>query len=416
MSPLDTEFPTRHTKIVNNGDQTLGTTEISAALAVGIIALLITGLQPILLGELVAHKLISLEGVGLVAMGEIVALGVGVIVGDVALPITRIRAVTAIAATAVALLDFSAISLRGDLPFALNRAACGLAEGVLVWVTTCTIVRCPKPERIAGIFLTLQTLAQALVAALCALVVIPLAGWKGGFVTLGVLGLLILAIVPALHDRFEPLSKTGSNRPPMTPATILTLMIVFLQMSAIGSLWPYLDPLGRSFGFGPRFLEMLVALVLGFQVLGGAIATVAVGRMRTAASLLIVGSVQVSVALALFSAPALSPIKFASLWSVFGLLWLFAMPFHVRLALLVDSTGRVAMLVPAFQLLGTAFGPLVTSLIVTDSRPRLIPLICAGFSTTAAMLLVLLLRRSINGSDLVVAHSEQMQITIGSGE
>jgi hypothetical protein len=53
--------------------------QVVAALALGSVALLILGLQPLLLGELVAQQRISLGGVGLVAMGEIVALGVGVI-------------------------------------------------------------------------------------------------------------------------------------------------------------------------------------------------------------------------------------------------------------------------------------------------------------------------------------------------
>jgi hypothetical protein len=192
------------------------------------------------------------------------------------------------------------------------------------------------------------------------------------------------------------------------------MLIVFLQMSAIGSLWPYLDPLGRTFGFGPRFLEMLVSLVLVFQVVGGALATVAVARIRTAMALLTVAVIQALLALALFSAPSFSQLKFGSLWSIFGLLWLFAMPFHVRLALLADPKGRVVMLVPALQLLGTAFGPLLSSCIVADDHPRLTTLVCAGFALSAAAFLLLLLRRPRNESELDVAYSEQ--VVIGSGE
>jgi len=49
------------------------------AILVGAVALLMLGLQPLLLGALLEAGQVTLEGVGLVAMGEIVALGLGVL-------------------------------------------------------------------------------------------------------------------------------------------------------------------------------------------------------------------------------------------------------------------------------------------------------------------------------------------------
>jgi len=63
------------------------------------------------------------------------------------------------------------------------------------------------------------------------------------------------------------------------------------------------------------------------------------------------------------------------------------MPFHIRLAFRADAAGRVAVLVPAFQLLGSAFGPLVASLIVTGDDARPVPLVCASFAVLAALAL-----------------------------
>ena len=56
--------------------------QVQAALLLGSLALLILGLQPLLLGELFTSGRASLDGLGLVAMGEIVALGLGVIAGE----------------------------------------------------------------------------------------------------------------------------------------------------------------------------------------------------------------------------------------------------------------------------------------------------------------------------------------------
>ena len=56
--------------------------QVQAALLLGSLALLILGLQPLLLGELFTSGRASLDGLGLVAMGEIIARGLGVIAGE----------------------------------------------------------------------------------------------------------------------------------------------------------------------------------------------------------------------------------------------------------------------------------------------------------------------------------------------
>jgi hypothetical protein len=78
---------------------------------------------------------------------------------------------------------------------------------------------------------------------------------------------------------------------------------------------------------------------------------------------------------------------------LFGFVWLFLMPFQVRLAFAADPTGRIAVLVPALQLLGSAFGPLITSLFVTDDDARPVPLVSAGLALVASCLLVVGRRR-----------------------
>jgi len=146
----------------------LGTGQVASALAIGTLALLMIGLQPILLGELVEQKRITLEGVGIVAMGEIVTVGLGVILGDALLSLSQLRLITVLAALFTAVLDVATGQASGDTGFAVVRALAGLSEGVLVWVTTCVIVRSATPDRLASIFLVVQTLTQAALAAVLA--------------------------------------------------------------------------------------------------------------------------------------------------------------------------------------------------------------------------------------------------------
>jgi hypothetical protein len=240
--------------------------EMSAALLVGSVALLMLGLQPILLGEMVARQVITLEGVGIVAMGEIIALGLGVVLGDAVLPLSRYRLIMVIAAVAVAVFNVATCYGAGDAPLAALRAVAGLAEGVLVWVTTNIIVRSAKPDRLAAVFIVVQTLSQAGIAALLAVLIVPRAGWQGGFVLVAVISLLVSLLVRFLPAGLKPLRAEGAQPVSWSFATLLPLVIVFFQMAAIGSLWAYLEPLGRAAGFDDQGAQTLISSVLVMQV------------------------------------------------------------------------------------------------------------------------------------------------------
>jgi predicted MFS family arabinose efflux permease len=357
--------------------------DVAAALAVGSIGLLMLGVQPVVLGALIERKVISLEGVGLVAMGEIIAIGLGVALGDALLATTRMRLVAVAAALATAVFDFGSLALTSDAGFVAGRALAGLSEGVLVWVTTCVIVRSSAPERLAGAFLVAQTLAQAAAAALLATVIVPRFGWQGAFAALGVVSAAVALAAPFLPASLLPLASGGASKLSVSPAVVLTLAIVFCEMSTLGALWAFLEPLGTRAGFDPQSAQAIVSGVLVMQVLGGLTATVLAERLppgRTlAAAAVILGAITLTIGVA----PGPAPERFAVLCAVFGFVWLFMMPFHIGLALRVDPVGRVAVLVPAAQLTGSAFGPLVVSLMVVGDDAGPAPFVSAAFALAA---------------------------------
>lgn len=160
---------------------------LSAALALGSVAVLMVGLQPLLLGELLAQNHVSLEGVGLVAMGEIVALGLGVVLGDLLRSMLNLRLLTVIAILCAAGMDLVTANVTGDGPLTAARALAGLTEGLLLWGAVSLIVQGPAPDRVAGVFMVVQTLAQALIAATLAYLILPDQSVYAGFVFLGIL-------------------------------------------------------------------------------------------------------------------------------------------------------------------------------------------------------------------------------------
>jgi predicted MFS family arabinose efflux permease len=369
---------------------TLG--QIFAALAVGTIAVLMIGVQPILLGELVDAKQVSLEGVGIVAMGEIVTLGLGVVLGDAMLPWSRLKLITIVAAVLASILDMLTLLAVGDGQLTAVRMAAGLAEGVLIWGTTGVVVRTSNPSRLSGIFFVIQTVAQATLGAVLANLVIPHAGWRGGFMLLGGLTLLPCVLAFWQPPRLAPLASAAASGFRWSTATVLPLLVVFMQMATLGSFWAYLEPLGKAAGLDAQAAQTLIAGVLAMQVVGGIVATVAVRRLAVVPAL-VAGSVVLALITAtVYQLPSGSTLNFSIACAVFGFVWLFLLPFHIGLAFRADPSGRLAVLVPAAQLLGSAFGPLMASLAVQGDDASTVPLISAAFAVAAA-LVVLITRR-----------------------
>ncbi|WP_279363536.1 MFS transporter [Xanthomonas sacchari] len=369
-------------------------------MSIGAIALLILGVQPIVLGALVEQHLITLPGVGVVAMGEIIALGIGVALGDALLPVSWQRTTAVVAALLAALLNLATVQAQGDAAFVALRAAAGLAEGLLVWVATVSIVRAATPDRITAVFMVLQALAQIALAAALALWVLPAAGWKGGFVAMAATCLLVLPLAAALSVSASlaraadaQCAATATARLRWSPATLAPLLVAFLQMSAIGALWAYLEPLALRAGLDAHAAQLQTSWVLGMQIVGGLAAIYWVRRLSVTATLTL-GSVALClVAAAMYRVPGNAALGFAAVCVAFGFAWMFLMPFHVGLALRADAQGRVAVLVPAAQLIGSACGPLLASLLLHADDPAPVPLVGLGFALAAALLALWIGRR-----------------------
>ncbi|MDH0863937.1 MFS transporter [Mitsuaria sp. GD03876] len=362
------------------------------AIAVGSVALLMLGLQPLLLGALLEAGHVTLEGVGLVAMGEIVALGLGVLIGDLWLPARSLRSITAIAALAAAALHVLTMRASGDLALGLVRAAAGVAEGVMVWSTTAVIVRSAAPERLAGLFFVVQTLTQAVLGLALAHLVIPVEGWPGAFALLAALCVVVAALAAGLARPLGPLVPTVSQAGigfAWTRPRLGTLLVAFLQLSTLGALWAYAEPLGTRAGFSPLAVQTLIAAGLGMQVLGGSVGTALVRRLPVRAALLGCAVVLGLSAFGVARTAQGGTVAFAVLCGLFTFTWLFMLPFQMALAMRVDGSGQVASLVPAAQLFGSAFGPLIASLVVTGEDVAPVPFVATGFAVLAILALPL---------------------------
>lgn len=335
---------------------------IAAIFVVAVIGVLIPGLQPQLLGALLAEGRISTAALGGLATVELLAMGMAAAGAGLVVRDASLRMIAACALAATATLDFLTPSATGGAIFAA-RIVAGLAEGVLIWIAIGFIIRTASPERWSGFYLAIQTLAQL---GLATVLGVMAASASAGFALLGAVTLAGLAAIPWLPHAFDRLeAQDDAGR--MPPARgILALLGVLLYLAFVVSVWVYVEPLASGSGIDARTIHLIAPIALGMQVVGAAAATWLAGRLPPRRLVATVAGINLGLLALMASAP--SAAIFVAAVAAFGFLWLFVMPFQIPLVIAADPSRRAAGLIGGAQLTGSSLGPFAAGLLVGDTN------------------------------------------------
>ncbi|ASG22190.1 MFS transporter [Nitrospirillum viridazoti CBAmc] len=340
-----------------------------AALYGGAIALLITGLQPLVLGQLEQEGRLTASEIGLTAMAELLMVGIGAAVAGWIFKPRYLRMIGGAAGMVHALASVAAMAASG-LEIVISRAIAGLAAGILLWIAMGMIARTSQPERWSGSFLTGETLFQLIVVTTLSTLVVPRFGANGALAGMAVLSAMAALFSSLNLDNYPllvPQHAIPGSRLPMEP--LIALLGVFVFLAAMSATWVYLDQLGAQLNLPATVVGTAMSVFLAFQVAGGASATWLGSRPPL---LPVLGGASLLGILGFFIlAYAPSPGAFLAGAAIFGFVWLFALPYQLLLLVKVDDSRRAALQLPAAQLLGSAGGPLLASFLVgdVDARP-----------------------------------------------
>ncbi len=368
-------------------------TQRLAVFWVGLVGVLFPGVGPLLLGGLEAAGRLTANQIGLAGMAELVAMGIGAAVIGPLFGERRLRLAAVTCGLLLAALDLATTRVSGDV-LILVRAVAGLPAGAMIWLITGMIVRSPRPERGAGLYLTIQTLLQlVVVSALGAFVAGPF-GSNGGFVVLAVLTVSAVLAGLAIPGTYAPLVATEDNPKGLpSPRGWIALAAVFCFQAFILAVWIYAEPLSRQAGHPPQVASAAFAISLAAQVAGGAAATALAGRLSWFWSLTIAVVLAIGALFVMASLP--SAVVFLAASALFGFVWLFASPYLTPLAIEADPSRRAALLGPGANLLGCGAGPLLASLVVSGADVRPAVWLGAGLAlATLAIVAFLHLTRS----------------------
>ncbi len=333
---------------------------------VGVVGLMIPGLQPLLLGALLEEGRLSASQLGVVATAELLVMGLTAGFAGSLLKASGLRPIATLALIVLAAIDVATPFARSDL-IALVRACAGAPSGVLVWITIAFIARTPTPERWAGAYVTAQTIGQFAMASLLTAFVVSRFGGDGGFFALAALCLATLPLAWLLPRGLEPLPAVAiAGLPSARGWAALAASFLFIALS--GGVWVYIEQLSRQAHHGREIAGQAVSVSLALQVAGGIAATMLAGRISWLWALIGCALADLAIFAGFASLP--SATAFIALTGALGFAWLFASPFLVPMTIEADPTRRAALLIGGAQLVGGSLGPLFASFFVTDADAR----------------------------------------------
>lgn len=337
--------------------------QAAAAMSMGVFALLMAGVLPVLLGGLVDIHRLSAAELGRAATLEGLAMGLSTAAAGALLKPVWLRPIGAAMGLVLAGLDLATASLSG-IDIVLVRAAAGVPEGILLWITIGMVARHATPERLAGILVAAMTLAQFFLALLFTIYVLPRFGSKGGLIVLAI-ATLPAAILSWFGPKdyaplVTPVGETGA--PPLRGWAALGATFVFT--AAYPAVAVFLQPLAHQAGLDANVARVALTLGLLAQVIGGAAAAGVAGRVHympvfalSAVGFLICWT---------FTGMTIPAWTFIAVTAFAGFIYLFATPFLVPMTIEADPSRRAAVMSGGAQVLGGAMGPLAASFLVSD--------------------------------------------------
>ena len=327
-------------------------------------------LQPILLSELLAEHRLSTAEVGYSGAAEMLAAGLASALASARLRHEYLRVIGVVVGVILVAINIATTHL-GGLQIVAARGAAGLCSGIYMWIAAGMLARAPKAVRIIGIMSIFQGVMSLILSSSFSTVIVPRVGVNGSYLAMGSIAAVMAASSLLFPDRFAPLpaQTSGAGAPP--PRGIVTLAAVFVYLSGTMAAWIYTGAMALQATIAQAVAGRAFSLAFAAQMLGGLAASVAANRLS--AIPVVVSGMLVNAVLVAFLSGAPSVVLFAVTLVIHSAVWVFAATYLFPLLVAVDPTRKAAMYSQTAQLLGSAAGPALGSILVqsNDVRPAL---------------------------------------------
>jgi hypothetical protein len=342
--------------------------QTAAALSIGVLCLVGAGVLSLLLSALVDEHRLTAAGIGQAAMLEALSMGLSTALAGIVLKPRHLPLIGIVASAALVALNLATLPASGASVLAV-RALAGVPEGVLLWIAVGLISRTVNPARWAAVLFTGMGVTQLIAAAALSAWGLPRFGANSGYVALAVTSAACAALalfLPRDYGVVPGAEGAATGAPPLRGWVALLGTLGF--SGSVAAVSVYLVPLAHDAGLSTNVGRTAVSVSLGFQILGGVLATLLAGRIGyllvfwvcAMTSALVWGSYALDV-------PAW---WFVAVSGAGGLATMLGGPFLTPMTIDADPTRRAVVQSGAAQVLAGAVGPFLASLFVTDTNAR----------------------------------------------
>ena len=360
------------------------------SLLIGTGGIMITGVQPLLLGSLLSRDVVTASELGLAGSVEIFALAAGIVLGSRILLGSASRRYIVFAALAMAALNLFTGWAGAGWQIVLLRALAGLSEGVLIAVIMLAIAHSDRPERLGGFFLSVSGPPSLIMAYFLPSALVPQFGWDVGFVLMAMTGLICALAGAFYHADYSAAEEQVHEHFAWTRPVLLGLAATLLANAAFGASWTYIEPLATSRGIDPVQVGELVTFGIGCMISGSLAVALSGRHFRALGFLQSAASFQVAAIVILMNTSSFLPFTLAL--GALCFFWQASAPCAIALMAALDETRVTASLSFPIQLTGLSIGPLVAA--TGASRSLAFPYLLGALLLVAAGLILVVLRGS----------------------
>ena len=335
-------------------------------ITLGCVAVLMLGLQPLLLGALLEEHRLSVAQLTQAATLELLALGMVAGALGAFAPRRHLRLLGGVGCLLLAVSNAGCLAGSG-LSLVLWRGMSGCGGGILLWIAGGIIAFSRTPARLSAIFVGAQAAFQGALAALLPVTLMPGMGANGGLAALAALSLASIPLLRWLPSDLPDLVKDTLGRGWIGAGACAGLLAGFFFMAAIVGFWVFVEPLATAHHVTPEISRFADAWNLAAQLAGAVFSTVLAQRLvRVVGTVLVIACAAVLVALALVSTASHDAPFFAALM-LHGFVWSIGLSFYVPLLIRADPTRRGAMVLSGALMLGGSAGPIITGWFATET-------------------------------------------------
>lgn len=335
-------------------------------------AYLALSLYPVLFADLLAAGRATIPQLSRMATADYLTAGLVGLAAPALLSLRHVRLKALVAALLMTAGNLLTTRLHGDA-IILSRITAGIGGGIFLWLQFAYIARRDNPELLGGLFMAANVALTVVGAQLNSAVIVPRFGVDGTFVFMAamaaVTGGAALLLGPA---DLEPASR------PSAPAAVVPLQLtkipvpaklvlasVFLTNAFAGTIWIYLEPIASKAGISRSLFDMAMAASLVAQGLGALAGSLLSRHLNPAAMLISMGAIFIGES-ALLVFGVLNANIFTIVVLLFGFISYAMFPFAIAMLIARDPSRRSVDYFSAPLILGSGFGPLLASLVVSE--------------------------------------------------